>query len=367
MPTEDLDDEDWLGGLRAAGLPVRQPGRPVGPSPGLRHLLDEATPAASAGLRELVANSVADSTAAADHRWPCGRSPRSPDGWRRSGSASTAPITAGDSDADIAARHGVALGAVVRRRRQSRLLRPPPNKVRPPISRDRLVRQLATGKTRADIATAHNVGLATVTRWCTHYGIDVVGPPRPARGHGVELDGKELRRLYVGEQWTAKQIGSHFGVDPNLVTFALHSHRIPVRHGANGSQADAVVLLDALYADPDVVAVLEQHRIPLRRRAGRLASRFPQPAPLAAGLVDRPVPRRGAVDHPHLAAHRTQHLERLRGTAPPRHPHPTEQPIPLVRPHLPVSLSSPDPEPVPAVPGGEVAPHPVQSESTGAR
>ena len=65
MPTEDLDDEDWLGGLRAAGLPVRQPGRPVGPSPGLRHLLDEATPAASAGLRELVANSVADSTRAA--------------------------------------------------------------------------------------------------------------------------------------------------------------------------------------------------------------------------------------------------------------------------------------------------------------
>ena len=65
MRTEDLDDEDWLGGLRAAGLPVRQPGRPAGPSPGLRHLLDEATPAASAGLRELVANSVADSTRAA--------------------------------------------------------------------------------------------------------------------------------------------------------------------------------------------------------------------------------------------------------------------------------------------------------------
>jgi hypothetical protein len=193
-------------------------------------------------------------------------------------------ITAGDSDADIAARHGVALGAVVRRRRQSRLLRPP-NKVRPPISRDRLVRQLATGTTRADIATAHHVGLATVTRWCTHYGIDVVGPPRPAAGHGFELDGKELRRLYVGEQWTAKQIGSHFGVDPTLVTFALHSHRIPVRHGANGSQSDAVVLLDALYADPDVVAVLEHHRIPLRCRAGRLVRLFPQPVPLAAALV----------------------------------------------------------------------------------
>jgi hypothetical protein len=45
------------------------------------------------------------------------------------------------------------------------------------------------------------------------------------------------------------------------------------------------VLLDALYADPDVVAVLEHYRVPLRRRAGRLARRFPHPAPLAAGVV----------------------------------------------------------------------------------
>jgi hypothetical protein len=53
------------------------------------------------------------------------------------------------------------------------------------------VRQLAAGRTRADIATAHNVGLATVTRWCTHYGIDIVGSPLPAVGPGVELDVKE--------------------------------------------------------------------------------------------------------------------------------------------------------------------------------
>jgi hypothetical protein len=65
----------------------------------------------------------------------------------------------------------------------------------------------------------------------------------------------------------------------------LHSNRIPVRHGPNGVQGDATVLLDALYADPDVVAVLEHHRIPLRRRAGRLARRLPHPAPLAPGLV----------------------------------------------------------------------------------
>jgi hypothetical protein len=105
-------------------------------------------------------------------------------------------------------------------------------------------------------------------------------------GYGVELDPQQLRHLYVDEQWTARQIGDHLGIDANLVTFALHSHRIPVRHGPNGDQADAVVLLDALYADPDVVAVLEHHQVPLRRRAGRLGRRFPHPAPLDVGLVN---------------------------------------------------------------------------------
>jgi len=164
-------------------------------------------------------------------------------------------------------------------------LRPPPNKVRPPLTRAQLKRQLAA-RTRADIATAHNVGLATVTRWCAHYGLDVVGPRPPSGGgHAVELDPTELRRLYVDEQWSARQIGDHLGVDGAIVTFALHSHRIPVGRG-NGAQADAVVLLDTLYADPAVIAVLERHRIPLRRRAGRLSRRFPRPAPLEFGLVD---------------------------------------------------------------------------------
>jgi transposase len=194
-------------------------------------------------------------------------------------------IAGGHSDTDIATRYGVAVSAVARRRRQSGLLRPPPNKVRPPITRERLVRQLAAGTTRADIATAHHVGLATVTRWCAHYGIDVVGPPRPASGRGVEPDPKELRRLYVDAQWSARLIGDHLGADAKLVTFALHSYRIPVRHGSHGNQADAVVLLDALYADRDVVGVLEHHGVPLGRSAGRLARRFPHPPPLAADLI----------------------------------------------------------------------------------
>ena len=55
----------WAGcgrpGCRCAGRQRRSTRR----RQGLRHLLDEATPAASTGLRELVANSVADGTRAA--------------------------------------------------------------------------------------------------------------------------------------------------------------------------------------------------------------------------------------------------------------------------------------------------------------
>ena len=105
-------------------------------------------------------------------------------------------VDAGHSDVDIAARHHVAVWAVVQRRRRSGLRRPI-NPSPPPLSRARLERQLAAGKSRADIATTYHVGLATVTRWCAHYGIDVVGPARPSGGRGVELDPQLLRRLYI--------------------------------------------------------------------------------------------------------------------------------------------------------------------------
>ena len=62
-PAEEGDaDDEWLGGLRAVALPVRQPLTVDGPSPGLRHLLDEAHPVASRGLRELIANSISEGT-----------------------------------------------------------------------------------------------------------------------------------------------------------------------------------------------------------------------------------------------------------------------------------------------------------------
>ena len=143
-------------------------------------------------------------------------------------------------------------------------------------------------RTRADIATAHNVGLSTVTRWCAHYGLDVVGPRRPSGGgHGDRARPKRAappvrRRTVVG---AADRRSLSASTPPSSRSPCTHTAS-PCAAAGTGSQADAVVLLDALYADPAVVAVLEHHRVPLRRRAGRLARRFPRPAPLDAGLVD---------------------------------------------------------------------------------
>lgn len=46
------------------------------------------------------------------------------------------------------------------------------------------------------------------------------------------------------------------------------------------------MLLDALYADGQVVGVLKRHHVPQRRRAGFLTERFPRPVPLNADLVN---------------------------------------------------------------------------------
>ena len=48
--------------------------------------------------------------------------------------------------------------------------------------------------------------------------------------------------------------------------------------------------LDALYADPDIIAALRRHQIPLRRRAGTPARRTPSaggPRPCSASPRDR--------------------------------------------------------------------------------
>jgi hypothetical protein len=69
---------------------------------------------------------------------------------------------------------------------------------------------------------------------------------------------------------------------------ALHEHGIPVRPGGaprkrGGDQA--LRRLTALYQDPDVVALLQRHRIPARPAAGTITDGFPTPVALTRSFL----------------------------------------------------------------------------------
>ncbi|MGQ0629966.1 MAG: hypothetical protein ACT4P1_02925 [Sporichthyaceae bacterium] len=67
------------------------------------------------------------------------------------------------------------------------------------------------------------------------------------------LDREELIRLYVGQEWSSRQIGEHLGVSEATVLRALHRHHLPV---VRTGQSDRRVRFDDLMADPRVGAAL---------------------------------------------------------------------------------------------------------------
>jgi len=91
--------------------------------------------------------------------------------------------------------------------------------------------------------------------------------------------------------WTLKQIAEQLGTSVSTVRAALVAARVPVRAGGGGprsSERPARVLLDDLYADPDLLAVLAEHGV---RRPGAAgwqrtgAGQTYAPLPLTAGLL----------------------------------------------------------------------------------
>jgi hypothetical protein len=91
--------------------------------------------------------------------------------------------------------------------------------------------------------------------------------------------------------WTLKQIAEQLGASASTVRPALVAARVPVRGGGGGprsSERPARALLDDLYADPDIVAVLAEHGVRRPGAAGwkRTGARQTYaPLPLTAGLL----------------------------------------------------------------------------------
>ena len=142
------------------------------------------------------------------------------------------------------------------------------------------------GRTLVQIARQHHTTRDTVRSWLQTAGVSV--QPRTSREQRKHLDPVLLRELYLDREWSATEIAADLDTTVHLVLRTLHEHGIPVRRGGPPPKRDgapAQARLAALYDDPDVTALLHQHRIPTRPMAGTITQRFPTPTPVTRSFL----------------------------------------------------------------------------------
>ena len=102
----------------------------------------------------------------------------------------------------------------------------------------------------------------------------------------ADVNLEDLVDLFVKSGLPSAVVGDKLGVSGRIVLRAAHSHGCPVRPGGSPSATPGdILLIDALYDDPDVTDVLCRHRVPAARAYGPLWERFPAPAPLTPELL----------------------------------------------------------------------------------
>ena len=133
------------------------------------------------------------------------------------------------------------------------------------------------GHTLEDIAHRHHTSTPVVRTWLVEAGIPV--KPRTAREHRKHLDPALIAELYQEREWTSAEIAAHQDTTVNQILRTLHDHDIPVRRGGPPARRPTADVIDprltALYADPEITALLRRHRIPRRNRPGTITERFP--------------------------------------------------------------------------------------------
>jgi hypothetical protein len=103
----------------------------------------------------------------------------------------------------------------------------------------------------------------------------------------AEIDRGVLDRWYTDAQLPAADVGIVTATSRGIVLRNAHDLGVAVRLGGPPPRrrpAD-IALVDALYADPSVAAVLTAHRVPVVPAGGPLWERFPQRVPLTDGLA----------------------------------------------------------------------------------
>lgn len=135
---------------------------------------------------------------------------------------------------------------------------------------------------RKQVAEALGVPQHRVRTWLTECGI----PSRP-RGGWTREDRRRppreiVERLYVDQDWPAREVGALTQERLQNVLATLHEHGLPVRVPHTNR---VHLLLEDLYSDDLVVAALRCHDVRLAPLPGTLAQRFAVRAALDESLL----------------------------------------------------------------------------------
>jgi DNA-binding CsgD family transcriptional regulator len=183
---------------------------------------------------------------------------------------------------EIAARYNTTTNQVRQLLRSQGIRRPPQSPPAPaPPPREVLEELFVTEGLSAEvIARRLRTSAPRVRAWLRASGIPV--QPRTTRATRQELRAAVLEELYVRKELTIDEVAHHLQTTAIVVRRSLHAHGLAVRQGGprpgrRGGPVVALSILGELYADPDVVALLRRHLLPLRAGPGPLAERFPDP------------------------------------------------------------------------------------------
>jgi transposase len=156
------------------------------------------------------------------------------------------------------------------------------------------------------IAAEVGRSVRVVRRHLVSQGIEIVRHPSPSREDRREAPVDNIEKLYVREGHSAEAVGEALEVGSHIVLRTGHSYGVPIRPGGQPVGPAEVRLIEALYDDEEVRAVLERHGVEPQPAIGGIAIRFPEPVPLTAALI---------ADLYHGAGCSSVHVELLTGQA----------------------------------------------------
>ena len=160
----------------------------------------------------------------------------------------------------------------------------------------------------SSVQIAAKLGMSerTVRLRLAEYGIARRSRGQFNREDRTPLDRDLLDRLYTEAGLPAREVAARTATSTGIVLRNAHDLGIPVRVGGPRPRGgpSKIALIDALYADPLVAAVVARHHVPIRAEGGQLWQRFPDRVPLTHELLSDLYGEAGVA---------VQHIEMLTG------------------------------------------------------